>query len=131
VPDRSRLAFAYRGTTTRPIGRNGVNTVGIGETNALGGTCVGSVACTFTWTSGARALESDIRIDRNPNAGLSVAARPGRRIDLRSVVVHESGHTAGLAHVADRGQVMFPSLRAGMTVRRLGRGDATRSNAKY
>jgi hypothetical protein len=131
VPDRSRLAFAYRGTTARPVGRNGVSSVGLGETSALGGSCVGSVACTLTWTRGARAIESDVRVDRNPRAGLSVAARPGRRIDLRSVILHEAGHTAGLAHVNDRGQVMFPTIRAGTTQRLLGRGDATRNNAKY
>jgi hypothetical protein len=132
VRDASRASFAYRGTTRRGIGRNGINTIGFGETNDLGGACVGAVACTFTWTQGARAVESDIRIDKNHPRGYAAGGRPGRRIDLQSVLVHEAGHTLGLDHVNDPGNVMFPFVRAGNTTyRSLGRGDALANNALY
>jgi len=132
VRDASRASFAYRGTTARGIGRNGVNSIGFGEINDLGGACVGAVACTFTWTNGNRAIESDIRIDKNHRGGYAVGARPGGRLDLLSVLVHETGHTLGLDHVNDASNVMFPFIRAGTTTyRRLGRGDALANNALY
>ncbi|MFN8123680.1 MAG: matrixin family metalloprotease [Thermoleophilia bacterium] len=132
VPDASAVRFTYRGTTTRGIGKNGVNSIGFGETDELGGACVGSVACTFTWSQGNRSVESDIRVDKNHPRGYAAGGRPGRRIDLQSVLVHETGHTLGLEHVSDPGNVMFPFVRAGNTTyRRLGRGDALASNALY
>ncbi|MCC6831221.1 MAG: matrixin family metalloprotease [Thermoleophilia bacterium] len=132
VRDASRVTFRYRGITTRGIGKNGINTIGFGETNELGGACVGAVACTFTWSTGRRSTESDIRVDKNHRRGYAAGGRPGRRIDLQSVLVHETGHTLGLEHVRDTGNVMYPFVRAGSTIyRRLGRGDALAVNALY
>lgn len=132
VGDRSGVRFAYRGATDRSLGQDGRNVLAFGEIDALGGACVGAIACTFTWTRGGRAVESDILIDRNPRRGYAAGGRPGRRVDLRSVLVHETGHTIGLEHVRTRGNVMFPTLRTGDTAhRRLGRGDAQANNALY
>lgn len=132
VRDRSGVAFRYRGTTGASLGQDGRNVIAFGEIDRLGGACVGAIACTFTWTRGNRAVESDILVDRNPRRGFAAGGRPGVRIDLRSVLVHETGHTIGLEHVRTRGNVMFPTLRAGDTAhRRLGRGDAQANNALY
>jgi hypothetical protein len=47
-------------------------------------------------------------------------------------MVQESGHTLGFDHVRARDVVMHPFiLRGGTAGRRLGRGDALASNAKY
>jgi hypothetical protein len=131
--DRSRARFLFRGASARRVGRDGVSVVDFGEVDRLGGLCAGAVACTITWISGTRATESDVRVDRADRGGFSVGPRPGpRKLDLESVMVHESGHTLGFDHVAARDVVMHAFIRRGSTSgRRLGRGDALASNAKY
>jgi hypothetical protein len=111
-----------------------VSTVDVGSVAALGAACPGAVACTVTWiVGGTRAVESDTRITGRDAGGFSTARRPGpRRLDVQSVMIHESGHALGLGHVAARDVVMHAFVRRGGTSgRRLGRGDAIASNAKY
>ncbi|MGE0027712.1 MAG: matrixin family metalloprotease, partial [Thermoleophilia bacterium] len=89
---------------------------------------------TITFIAGGnRAVESDTRISSTDVAGFSTARRPGRRtLDVQSVMVHESGHTLGFAHVSARDVVMNAFVRrGGVSGRLLGRGDAIASNAKY
>lgn len=130
VPDRSALRFSYLGTTTRGTARDGVSTVGFGEVDALGGTCAGAVACTITWLSGPRAIESDARLDRDPGARYGTGT--GRVYDLRGVIVHETGHTIGLGHVDSPDNVMNPYLAPGdRGARVLGLGDVRALNARY
>jgi Matrixin len=131
LPDLSRARFAFRGSTTRHTGRDGRNVVEFGDTDGIGGVCRGSVACTITWTNGARAIESDTRLDREGRGGYFTGTRR-RGLDLQSVMVHESGHTLGFSHVSSREVVMFPFI-APRTIggRILGRGDALANNAKY
>lgn len=132
--DASRARFRYAGATPRRVGRDGVSTVDVGSVAALGGACPGAVACTVTFIQGGdRAVESDTRIADRDVAGFSAASRPGaRKLDLQSVMVHESGHTLGFGHVPATDVVMDPFVRrGGATGRRLGRGDAIASNAKY
>jgi hypothetical protein len=134
VRDLSRARFAFAGSSPRRVGRDGVSVVDVGDINRLGGICPGAVACTITWIAGGnRASESDTRIRRSDPGGFSTARRPGpRKLDLQSVMVHESGHTLGFAHVTARDVVMNPIVRRGdVSGRRLGRGDALASNAKY
>jgi hypothetical protein len=131
LPDRSRARFAYRGSTARRTGRDGRSVVEFGETDGLGGVCRGSVACTITWTTGERATESDIRVDRLARGGFFTGSRR-RGLDLQSVMVHESGHTLGFSHVLSREVVMFAFIaRRSVGGRILGRGDALANNAKY
>ena len=134
LPDRSRARFRYAGATRRRIALDGVSTVDVGNMAALGSACPGAVACTITWIAGGnRAVESDTRISSTDVAGFSTAPRPGRRkLDVQSVMVHESGHTLGFAHVPANDVVMNPFIRrGGASGRLLGRGDAVASNAKY
>jgi hypothetical protein len=105
--------------------------VEFGDTDGLGGVCRGSIACTITWTAGARATESDIRVDRLARGGFFTGSRR-RGLDLQSVMVHESGHTLGFSHVLSREVVMFAFIaRRSVGGRILGRGDARANNAKY
>jgi len=132
--DESRARFLFAGSTPRRVARDGVSTVDVGSLSALGGVCLGAVACTITWVAGGnRATESDARITRTDSGGFSTARRPApRRLDVQSVMVHESGHTLGFGHVSATDVVMNPFLRRGGTSGRLlGRGDALESNAKY
>ena len=132
LPDRSRLRFLYTGTTRRPVGLNGVNSVGFGDTGRLGGVCAGSVACTLTWLrSGNRVRESDTRFHKAIRGGFSTRRRP-TAFDLQSVMVHEAGHTIGIGHVSSASNVMYRFAKRGdVTARRLGRGDALINNSKY
>ncbi|MDH3725056.1 MAG: matrixin family metalloprotease, partial [Thermoleophilia bacterium] len=132
IRDNSRLRFLYMGTTNRPVGRNNVNSVGFGDTARLGGVCRGSVACTLTWlSSGNRVLESDARFNSRIRGGFSTRQRVGA-FDLQSVMVHEIGHTVGVAHVNSASNVMYPFAKRGdITARKLGRGDALINNSKY
>jgi hypothetical protein len=132
IADRSRARFAFDGAARQRTGRNRVSVVEFSEVDGLGGVCRGTVACTLTWVEGARATESDTRIDVNHPSGLFAGARRASRIDLQSVMVHESGHTLGFDHVLSRDVVMFPSITRGTTAgRRLGRGDALGNNQRY
>ena len=132
--DASRARFLFAGSTPRRVARDGVSTVDVGSLSALGGVCPGAVACTITWIAGGnRATESDTRITRSDPGGFSTARRPAaRRLDVQSVMVHESGHTLGFGHVSATDVVMNPFVkRGGISGRLLGRGDAVASNAKY
>ena len=132
IPDRSKVRFAYVGASGRSTGRDGVNVVEFGDVARLGGACAGTVACTLTWISGGRAIESDTRIRRIRRNGYFTGSGRRRGLDLRSVMVHESGHTLGFSHVSNRSVVMFPRISE-RTVggRILGRGDALVSNRVY
>jgi hypothetical protein len=120
LPDRSRLRFRYTGGTRRSVGRNGLSTVGFGDTARLGGVCAGTVACTLTWLgAGNRVLESDTRFNARIRGGFSTRRRTGA-FDLQSIMTHELGHSLGVEHVS-----------ANVSARRLGRGDALINNSKY
>ena len=132
IPDASRARFAFAGASPRTTGRDGVNVVEFSETDRLGGVCAGTIACTITFIVGGRAVESDTRIDRvRPNGYFTDASRR-RGLDLQSVMVHESGHTLGFDHVANRSVVMFPVIgQRTVGGRRLGKGDALLNNRTY
>lgn len=132
VPDASRARFTYVGSSGRVTGRDGVSLVEFGDVGRLGGVCAGTVACTLTWISRGRAIESDTRIRRSRPGGYFTGSGRRRGIDLQSVMVHEGGHTLGFDHVSARSVVMFPSI-ASRTIggRILGRGDALVNNRTY
>ena len=129
IPDRSGVDFQYRGRSGGGLGRNGVNTVGFGETDTIGGACVRTIACTLTWTEGRSVIESDTRLDDDRRWGNVGQAG---RFDVWAIAAHETGHTIGMAHVASNDNVMECCARAGETSDRLlGRGDANANNARY
>jgi hypothetical protein len=129
IPDRSSVDFRFRGRTGTGLGNNGVSTVGFGETDTIGGACVGTIACTITWTRGTTAEESDTRFDHDRRWGN--LGQPGR-FDVQGVAAHETGHTLGFEHVASNDNVMECCARVGDTTDRLlGRGDANENNARY
>lgn len=110
----SGIRFVYRGRTTLvPWSgrgqRNGMPAAGLayafttprvvhelaGSTVGLGG---GSYASS---PKGNRYLRGGIAVDRTFH---------GRRLILRNVLMHETGHAVGLDHVTDRHEVMFPTI---------------------
>lgn len=132
IGDASRARFTHVGSSGRRTGRDGVNLVEFGDPGGLGGVCAGTVACTLTWVTAGRAIESDVRIRRVRPNGYFTGSGRRRGIDLQSVMVHESGHTLGFDHVSARTVAMFPRI-AERTVggRILGRGDAMVNNRTY
>lgn len=131
IRDSSRVRFRYTGGTRRGVGLNGISSIGFGNTARLGGVCPGTVACTLTWVSGGRVVESDTRFNSRIRGGFSVRRR-ANAFDLQSVMTHELGHTLGVEHVNAPTNVMYPFARRGnVSARRLGRGDALLNNSKY
>ena len=56
---------------------------------------------------------------------------PGNRYDLRSTILHEMGHAAGLGHTSDGSAVMYASLKAGTQKRSLTADDRDGLLAAY
>ena len=57
-------------------------------------------------------LDTDIEMNAHPMIPFSADGGPGTS-DVRTVVVHELGHVLGLAHSAERGALMYPSVGMG------------------
>lgn len=140
VPDNSRVLIAYYGRLQTSFGYNYASTVGFVDPEQVGCSGGGYVvtACTATWLGYPTPYiaESDTRL----NGSLSEVpfingAAPGR-IDIQSIMTHESGHSIGMGDVYDTGNVMDQLWRSGdlynsIEHRMLGRGDATGNNAQY
>ncbi len=88
----SRFAFAYGGFTDRPAslkddGPDGNNVIAWQSLPC-------DTACVLGVTTRELVHESDLVLNSNPAAHLSV----GGEVDARTVVLHETGHMAGLEH---------------------------------
>ncbi len=124
--DNSAVSFSYDGVTTEAFGRNNLNTIGWGDTDAIG--CIGAAACTMAWYSETTLQEADVRYNKN------LAWRNGsyNAYDVWSVAAHENGHIMGLDDVRDASNVMRRDIRAyDITNRKLGKGDALWNNREY
>jgi hypothetical protein len=92
--------------------------------------------CIYYRTGTKQILASDVLIDNKIHKWFT--KRPAgcsNRFDLQSVMVHERGHTAGIAHVSQAthsSQVMSPRTMPCSTIERtLGAGDVKGLKAKY
>jgi hypothetical protein len=102
----SRFRMTYGGTTTRCPSLScadeldGFNDVGWErlQTNVLG--------VTYYATS---ADEADMTL--NSGTSWSTGCSSSSGIDLQTVVLHENGHVAGLAHSNDASAIMYPSYQ--------------------
>jgi hypothetical protein len=84
----------------------------------------------FNSTTGGL-IDADIVINGNVTWSNAAEAPPSGAYDLESVLTHEDGHVAGLAHSADPAAVMFPTLGSGVTRRTLGQDDVGAISTLY
>jgi hypothetical protein len=135
------LSNSYLGTSTRVAqvsttatcsGNDGVSVVSWGTlpTSVLAYTCV------YYSTASKTVLATDVLIDNKYHQWFtSLPSGCSNQYDLESVMVHERGHSAGLAHVdqATRSmEAMSPITPACSTARRtLALGDVKGLQAKY
>ena len=146
VSDATGIAFVNDGTTTevpsanRPIdqpARYGkghspllIAWVRRAETdvyNAEGPNAVGTAMATWIGTPSTsadrRAAYVTGQVAIEPDATRSFAAGFGQGQTIGLALLHELGHIAGLAHVGDSSQVMYPDLMV-VPAARYGAGDA-------
>lgn len=112
------FGYNYKGNTSRSIKYDGVNVVDFGP---LGG---GAIAINYTWFTGTRILETDLRLNRRDYKWTNI--RGGKRYQVINVAAHELGHQVGLDDLGDphRGLTMFGRISSGeMKKTTLGRGD--------
>ena len=131
IADRSRVSFAYKGTSNAPLARNGVSTVGWGGPTLCGGGPV--LACTITYTRANAVVECDTRFNAAHRSSVD-GSTAGRASDIWGIMVHETGHCIGFNHVIGNDNVMssaFESAAEAVSDRSLGRGDANGNNRKY
>ncbi len=93
----------------------------------------GTIAVTYTWSSGGNAVESDAGYNTFYSWSLSGAAG---KMDLENIVTHELGHTFGMGHTstasANSCLTMYPYADYGETQKRtLGDGDIIGIRARY
>jgi hypothetical protein len=111
-PDRYGKRWApvlidFTGPANNPLFRTGP--IGVG-----GSSYVGAPDGHLTFVTGA--------VDIDSEAAARLLADP-RQVPLSSIIEHELGHVAGLAHVGDMTQLMYPSAGHGITS--YGSGDLT------
>lgn len=118
--DNTRINFlySYGGRTTRTVKYDQVNTV---EFGSLGS---GALAINYTWFSGTRILETDLRLNRTEYQWTN---RPGgKAYQVMNVTAHELGHQVGLDDLGSphSGLTMYGRITRGeMKKTTLGSGD--------
>lgn len=85
----------------------------------------GALALTTTFFANETGalLDADIVINGNVTWSNAADGPPSGAFDLQSVLTHEDGHLAGLAHSADPDALMYPTINPGVTRRTLGEDD--------
>jgi hypothetical protein len=128
--DITNLTSQYLGSTSLTIhtSPDGTSVSDKGNLATVG--CAGALACTWLFTSGSAATETDQRYNEDitfTNTGAAGA------YDYESVATHESGHGIGLDHAGSSDALtMYPSIHAGTTTARtLAKGDVLGLRARY
>lgn len=116
--DPISFAYDYAGVTIRHPERDHVNVVDFG---ALGG---GALALNYTWFSGTKILEVDLRLNKEDYTWSNVAGV--NRYQVKNIAAHELGHQFGLNDLGDPHGALTMFGRMGKGERNkvsLGQGD--------
>lgn len=119
--EKANIGFSYEfaGRTTKTVKYDGKNIVEFGRLGS------GALAINYTWFSGTRILETDLRLNRYDYGWTN---RPGgqKKYQVVNVTSHELGHQIGLDDLGDphSGLTMFGRISRGeMKKTTLGSGD--------
>ena len=116
--DSVSFAYNYLGHTSKNPKYDKLNLVDFGS---LGG---GALAVNYTWYSGTRIVEVDLRMNKDDYNWSNVAGV--KRYQVKNVVAHELGHQFGLDDLGDGHGALTMFARIGKGERNkvsLGRGD--------
>lgn len=119
--DKDDINFSYDfgGRTTKTVKYDGKNIIEFGPLGS------GALAVNYTWFTGTRILETDLRLNRTDYGWTN---KPGgkKKYQVVNVAAHELGHQVGLDDLGDPhgGQTMFGRISRGeMKKTTLGAGD--------
>lgn len=118
--DTDRIDFSYKfaGLTGKTVKYDQVNMVEFGPLGS------GALAINYTWFSGTRILETDLRLNRTDYNWTN--RKGGKKYQVVNVAAHELGHQVGLDDLSDPhgGLTMFGRITRGeMKKTTLGSGD--------
>lgn len=121
--DTIDFAFEFAGLTKKTVKFDGANIIEFGP---LGG---GALAINYTWFSGTRILETDLRLNRSDYNWTNRVG--GKKYQVVNVAAHELGHQIGLDDLSDPhgGLTMFGRISRGEVKKTtLGQGDLRGAN---
>lgn len=116
--DRIDFAYEFAGLTGKTVKYDQVNIVEFGPLGS------GALAINYTWFSGTRILETDLRLNRTDYNWTN--REGGKKYQVVNVAAHELGHQVGLDDLSDPhgGLTMFGRITRGeMKKTTLGSGD--------
>ena len=118
------------GSCGTAVERDGVNTVKFVDDLAFG--VLGQTCTVWPVSGGSSAPLTEFDMELSSKVQWSIAeTTPASHYDLRSTILHEVGHAAGLGHTDDESSVMYASLKAGQQRRTLTEDDAAGLAAAY
>ena len=116
--DSIDFAYEFAGLTDKTVKYDGANIIEFGPLGS------GALAINYTWFSGTRILETDLRLNRTD---YNWTNRPGgKKYQVVNVTAHELGHQVGLDDLGDPhgGLTMFGRISRGEVKKTtLGQGD--------